>query len=369
MKLPQKEKQLHLELLRILAAFFVIFNHTGLHGFFLFSERTPGSVSYWLYLALTIFCTVSVPLFFAISGALMLPRAEEPLRKLWGKRIAKMVLIVIVFSLVSALVDCVRLSQPLSVSEFLRSMYIGMFAGKTLWYGHLWYLYAYIAYLMCLPFLRAMVQKLENKQFVYLIGLAVLFSGVIPALEFAFFEGNTTMYQELRPQWLLYQIVLYPCVGYFLEHRLGSGERKKLLPVLWIAAILGIAATGWLIGLDASRTGILTEQSAEPFFDMFVLLSCMAVYVTGKTIAESIRIPGWLKRAALSVGSCTFGIYLIHLMVLESAPMTALFAYLTGKGIPNMISCLIQCAAVMAVSYGITWILRKIPGIRMLVGG
>ena len=43
-----------IELIRIIACFFVIFNHTGENGFFLFSLQNRGSVPFWMDLMISI---------------------------------------------------------------------------------------------------------------------------------------------------------------------------------------------------------------------------------------------------------------------------------------------------------------------------
>ena len=63
--------------MRIIAAFFVIFNHTSSVGHFLFSRYSDHSIQYWPYMLIAAFCHFSVPLFFMISGALLLGRDDE----------------------------------------------------------------------------------------------------------------------------------------------------------------------------------------------------------------------------------------------------------------------------------------------------
>lgn len=67
-------KHLDIELMRILACFFVIYNHTGVQGFYLFSLYDSSSSTYLMGLFLSVFCKFAVPIFFAISGALLLDR-------------------------------------------------------------------------------------------------------------------------------------------------------------------------------------------------------------------------------------------------------------------------------------------------------
>ena len=63
----KEQKQLDMELMRILAAFFVIFNHTRGNGFQLFSQYDPNSPQFWVYLFPTVFCKFSYPSFFVLS--------------------------------------------------------------------------------------------------------------------------------------------------------------------------------------------------------------------------------------------------------------------------------------------------------------
>lgn len=85
----EKSKILYLEVLRILSIFFVIFNHTGANGFFLFSAYKSTEIQYWVYLFVSIFCKFSVPMFLAISGALMLGRENESIHRIWTKKSLK----------------------------------------------------------------------------------------------------------------------------------------------------------------------------------------------------------------------------------------------------------------------------------------
>lgn len=50
----ENRRNLDIELIRIIACFFVIFNHTGENGFFLFSLQNRGSVPFWMDLMISI---------------------------------------------------------------------------------------------------------------------------------------------------------------------------------------------------------------------------------------------------------------------------------------------------------------------------
>ncbi len=75
------KRRYYIDILRILACFMVVFNHFDL-GFYAFHNKQQGTVSYWLLLAFSVFCKFAVPLFFMISGALLLKKRRTNLSAL-----------------------------------------------------------------------------------------------------------------------------------------------------------------------------------------------------------------------------------------------------------------------------------------------
>ena len=65
---------MHLDILRILACLFVIFNHTADAGFQLFTTYPTGGFVYFFLSFFTVLCKTAVPIFLMISGALLLGR-------------------------------------------------------------------------------------------------------------------------------------------------------------------------------------------------------------------------------------------------------------------------------------------------------
>lgn len=359
-----KTRTAYIDFVRIIAAFFVIFNHTNENGFFLFAEREWGSIAFWAYMFFSIFCKVSVPLFLAISGALMLHRENEPLLVLWRKKIGKILLILVLFIVGNYLYDWVRFQKAPDLIEIFKTIYTGSSAGQSFWYGHLWYLYAYMAYLCCVPFLRSLVKNLEDKYFYYMIALALIFDGILPAAEYFLSDGYVPLSGDAIPKWLLADIVLYPCIGYFLAHRCSVKSRGILL--LWLGNFTTIAVTGLLIYRQTVITQVLNESVSQGFHSIFVLVNCICIFTTVRYCFETFRISEKLDAAVRSVGQCTFGIYLFHIMILQSAISQRFLEFLVMR-INSMVACFVQCACVFLVGYGITWLSRKIPYIGKLL--
>lgn len=93
------------DIIRILAIFMVIFNHTGQNGFMLFTTEPVGTFNFWLYMVISLICKPAVPLFFMISGVFSFNN-ELPNRP-WFKKILKYVCLIGIWSAVYYIDDCV----------------------------------------------------------------------------------------------------------------------------------------------------------------------------------------------------------------------------------------------------------------------
>ena len=151
---------LHLDFLRIIAIWLVIFNHTSWRGFMLFSVSRE-SVLFPFYLFVSIFCKIAVPIFFMISGALLLQR-EESIETLYKKRIAKFIIVLILISFVYFWHQG-RLVAAFNLKESLTEIYRSNVAVG------LWYLYSYIGILVMLPLLRVLARGMKKKDYLKII--------------------------------------------------------------------------------------------------------------------------------------------------------------------------------------------------------
>lgn len=70
---PGKAKRVYYEWIRLIACFFVIFNH--LKGYRLFMNAS--GVKQMFYMSLSVITKINVPLFFMVSGALLLEKQED----------------------------------------------------------------------------------------------------------------------------------------------------------------------------------------------------------------------------------------------------------------------------------------------------
>ena len=89
-------QSLYLDFLRIVAIFMVVYLHTGKYGVQVYAYSTSAIERALGYFFAIITSEVPVPLFFMISGALLLEK-EESLSQLFQKRILKILFILLFF--------------------------------------------------------------------------------------------------------------------------------------------------------------------------------------------------------------------------------------------------------------------------------
>ena len=283
----------HLDLLRLIACFLVVFNHT--QGCIKLYEYDTGALTVLLFVRLFIAMTVkiNVPVFYMITGSLLLSR-DRDYKDIFG-RIFKMFAILLGFSIVSHF--CYK-------GEFYIPGFIRNFASATVdGAGPYWYLYAYLGILLILPFLRSIAVRMKTRDVFYLIGVRFIIGAVIPMLFLianSITGSNMHIAHEFQPAIIIVDCVFYPLIGYGLDRCFDEKEtfysNRILLTALFVAAgILGAVA-------------FLISGGGESF-DGFVFIMVISVFVFVK---KSVLKSGHRADGVISaLGALTFGIYLL----------------------------------------------------------
>lgn len=350
-----EKKRIHIEAIRIFACFFVIFNHTGLDGFFLFSTYPANTFQYWFYMILSICCRVSVPLFFAVSGALLIPK-DESIKDLYKHRVLRMVIILIAISVVYYIWRYRAQLSTLSVGFFFKVLLASNHA------DHLWYFYSFIPFLMALPLIRPLARNMTNRHFAYMAVLALASYAIRPILEYLIWQGSTTFNGFLKFSWITANAIIYPCMGYYLENRLDIKKvTGKKLALLWAVNVGCLLICAVMTFYKAKVTGVCTMEDSQTFHNVFVLVNVITLYITARFALDRKTKP-FIQKALVCVGGTTFGTYLIHLLLMEAFRNFGVLSFFTQTlHLGGMLSAFLFCLTIMAAGFIIFFLLRKIP--------
>lgn len=346
------ERKYHIDILRILACFAVIVNHFT-PGFAAFNSENiaRGGAAYWLLAFLSESCKFAVPLFFMISGALLLKK-EEPIKVLLKKRVLRIVISLLVFSVIYVFFNRHVLGINRSFSD--------IYSSEAMY--HLWYLYAYIAFLLCLPILRDVARQINREKMIYCTTIFFIFFCIIPVVELLLFNNRIHLNSYLYGMFICSTSFFAPLLGYYIEHKLNIDKIKSCH--LWF--VVGINLLMSIIAMYCmSLTNTNGETLNESQIATFSTIHAASIFVIAKVLLRKYQ-PKKLKALLLSVSSCTFGIYLIHLFPMWYVMINerAMSFYRRQHFAVEIAIWFGFSGGVFVGCYCVIWILKKIPIIK-----
>lgn len=336
-----KERTVYIDYLRIAATFAVVMIHAAAQNWYTQDVSTSAWKVFNFYDSISRW---AVPVFVMISGMLMLG-TDVSFKKLYTVKIPRRLTAFIVWSLVYALVQ----------GGTLRSVLLAVIKGKY----HLWFLYLIIGLYICSP----VIKKISENPIIaeYFLGISLVFSFVIPfALQLltdfggktveAWVNAFTNAYSDMNIT-VLSGYVTYFIAGYRLEQvTISRGKRT----VIYFLGVLGVLATFCLSQVISVREGAplgnYYEYLGLPIFAPSVAAFVWFKYNLSSASANSILVKQLTK--------CSFGIYLIHILVLETLDKKLLF---NTMSLPAMISVPVLTVVVFVISFAIAALLKRIP--------
>ena len=370
---PAKDKKIYLELIRAFSMLLVIFNHTGTKGFFLFSIAND-SVFFPFYCFISVACTMAVPLYWMISGALLLPK-DESIKQVYLHRVLRMILVLVIFSFayfIRELVKEPRQIGPGLISYFFVKLYTDRFATAF------WFIYAYIGILLVLPFFRKLVKVMPRNYFYYLFLLVLFFRGALPILEYlaSTFPAkiglpfNTDLKIHSLNRYVtnnvFSQAVLCLFGGYYFDHLLTEQEITKKGVLKWLAAgFIAIVITCCMTQYKMILTGIVKEGKAQTFYKNLICLPTFAVFYFVRFLFQEHHFSDKVKKIILCFGQCAFGIMLCEKALREE--LMFIYEALVSAMHHSLPACIIWVLIIYLSSFAVTLCLKRIPGIRLLI--
>lgn len=326
----------------------VIFNHTGAFGFCRFVE-TQSPVLFWFYLACAVLCTMGVPLFFMVSGALLVDR-EESLSTLYRRRVLRVAVVIALFSALQYLFAVRFQGAEFDMAYFLRTVYTGQIVTPY------WFLYAYLALMMMLPFIRRMARGMSRAEYRYFALLYLLLVGVLPIAQYLILRQEVVVNLDL-PMVMTASVFFFVMGGCYNRLAMDELTNRRLL-WLALASALCVAVSAGMTRYKAVVTGELSEGASQTFLACLQMIPATTVFLAARKLFAARRCPPALAAVIRSAGSCTFGIYLLHAMIMDR--LLPLFYFLRER-IDTFPACLVYVLAVFLCGYGITLVLKRIP--------
>lgn len=303
-----RKRILYLDFLRCLAIFLVIVLHSNAPV--LVNAAFYQVPSWYLCMFLDPINRSGVPLFFMISGYLLLSRdSTKEVGKFYKHNIPKLLIPLIAWNLIYVLARIRMFDDEISFKSFIEVL-----LNKGISY-HMWFIYVLLAIYIFCPFLKRLIDGCTQAELLVLICIVLFPTAILPLIT-----------PHLPIQIGLFSLFnlgeLQARVGYFLlGYFFGNWDLKK--EVRYSVYILGFVSYAvCLYGNLSTSSGeeiSLPFESGTAIFQYFIAAS---IYLFVKALfskhsthtSTGCSVLSWLSKRA-------YGVYWVHVLVLDVVTM------------------------------------------------
>lgn len=257
-------RRVYLDLLRVIAIILVIYNHSAA---FAIPRSEVYTLSGFMIYFMSSMCKVAVPLFFMISGALLLNREEDYI-ELYKKRVGRFVVIIVFFFLIQSIWRNVG----------------GSVANVK------WFLSAYLMLLIFLPLIRILARHMQNRDYLYLLLICCVVEMMIHVPYYFMYEMYpgivaNSLFRPLGPDvpFTAGYGVFFMLMGRYSDIFLAKKMEKKLFR--------SSIAIGAFICLIIS-TFVLYNVRNQELMGGFIAIPTISAYLWVKYLSEKVNITG-----------------------------------------------------------------------------
>lgn len=286
-----KERNIGLELLRIISMLMIILLHSIDHSGLL-ENLVSGSTLYWYEQFIYAVVQVCVNCFVLISGYFLVTSRFkfEKLAMLWIE--------VVFYSFGIKVILMVLGKLPLSITSLV-SCFVPVLTGRY------WFITIYFGMYLLSPFLNIAIKAMSKKQYASLLIVLCLLFSVMSSI-YPSFRG-----MNCGGGWgVTWFIVLYIMAAYIRLYYKSDGKVLKPIMIFFACPIVMIFAL-WIayqsgIGILTSMVGNWWKYDSVPVF-----IASIALLVTFLNWPKKLK-NNKLKQTIIRISSATFGVYLIH---------------------------------------------------------
>ena len=347
-----KKRVIRIEQLSVIACLGFIGNKAGSQQY----RDMPLDSSVWavsnFYHGINRFAVAS---FIMISGCLYLDSKRTwNLRRLWKRNILPIAAAYIFWQMFYAVYRIIT-NGTLAKGSKAALVKFMVYISKS--YFHLWYLPMLIGLLIITPMLWEIVNSARGKQWEeYMIVLFLVFQ-ILPYtinyFSLPWKDHIMDILQTVQPE-MVTGYIGYFILGHYLSHYEVSKKLEYLVYVLGVILIL--AAIG-LCYISSQKSG----KPIQSFYENYTLAGFSwgsSFFLFFKNHVSKIKWNEKQEKRICYLGSCTFGIYLIHALIrdiLHRIGIDSMMISNTAIAIPLLITMIfvLSLAAVM--------IIKKIP--------
>ncbi|MGA2522730.1 MAG: acyltransferase [Candidatus Bathyarchaeia archaeon] len=322
---------------------------------------------------------LGVPLFLLLTGALLLQPSKltEPIGVFFKKRVARIGLPFIFWGAIYFAWDFLVVNkinnQPITTNSIIQGVLTGP-------YYQFWYLYLLLGLYLITPILRVVMAHASRDLIKYILILWFLGAAIVPTIALV-----TSLHLDTNVLTITGYVGYFILGAYLLTVQISRSKLALYTAVGVTLTAIGtyvIAATvggtemyffqGYLsptlIFAAASLFLLLIVVQSPPSTQAFAVPSATENYFKPKEICAESPCESKGRKLLRLISANTLALYLFHVMVLETIQKGYLGFAINGNTINSVVGVPLNTVIVLFVSLGIIVGLKKVPGLKKLVG-
>lgn len=309
--LKNTRSKIDIEIMRIVAIVLVVFCHLPtLESGLGMGLTVPAG---WVHAMECTVCRIAVPVFFMISGALLLGRRES-IAQVWRHRVLRILLAVFVIWSLQNIYACCFCGAKFGVRTFLTALLnIGPNLQSQTSFATAWFLYAYLFLMIFLPFLRILAQKMRNRHYIYLLVFQVAACCVLPCGYALLFGSFHVMNIPFVAPDNVYYGAFFMLMGYFVEHRCRYSLTKRKVVGRLLAGALVCCILTVLVLCQKDATPLAGRRLWVASASLSALPP-IAFYVVVRAMFRRRQMPSMMKGLVAAMGGSVFFVMLTENM-------------------------------------------------------
>ncbi|MCT4631103.1 MAG: acyltransferase family protein [Firmicutes bacterium] len=301
--IKESKRESYIDFLRVFATFCVVILHSYapyFEDFYIY-----GTKSWWAVNLLAAFTRWGVPVFFMISGYLLLNDSREIKIKIFIKKRLSKVLIPLAFWSIWYYSNSVIMgARVFDIKELI----LNFFSNKISY--HLWFVYTISGLYLCVPIIKNIIDPENDKKMWYFFGVVFTTTTIFPIIS------------KIVGTWVVIAAPIFNgYLGWFLYgyliNRIDLSKKKRKLIYL-LALISGIIGA---IGTFMISNYYKIDGFFNGGYQLNTYIITTAVYLFVKYDFTPMIKSERLQSLAYKMGKLSYGVYLIHVLVLVKIQM------------------------------------------------
>lgn len=309
-----KQRDSNLDVIRALAAFCVVVNHAAESVYAMSMEQyqmIPHSSSAFYFVAFT-FGRCGVPLFLLLSGYLLLPQSydENKIKRFYKHNFLPMLGVWELWIFIYCVFLAWYYQMPFDVAQYIRRALFLEHAGLS----HTWYMPMIIGMYLFLPYVANALKQIPWTLLSIMMLAVYVYLFIVPSVNLyqsmLQIPSNEMVYAQIDLSYGGNTYGLYLILGYAIARCKKLLCENKYRVAVFFAILMG---GGYAWTVHAQLAYFAQGIAWQVWYNYYMMpLIGAGIFIT----LMNIKFPSWIELPAKRLSICSFGIYLLHDMLL-----------------------------------------------------